>query len=552
VVSAPRRRVILQARTSSTRLPGKVLLPICGMPIVVLAARRAANGGIETVVATSDDPSDDRLAATLREHGIRHLRGPLDDVLARFVAATADLDDGDICVRLTSDNVFPDGDFVRRLVDAAERSAHGYAGFSGGTDGLPYGLAGEALRVGLLRQASEAAQDVHDREHVTPWVIRLCGRHAPPLPRVDALDLSGLRCTIDTLDDYRTLLSVLAGLEDPVAAPWTGLCRRLGRWAERAQPPVPARIVAGELQASLVLGSAQFGLAYGIANRAGKPDDQELRAILDLAERHGISHIDTAAGYGDSEHRIGSALPHGSPLAVVTKLPPNLLDGQPPASEAEQRVHVAIDRSLWLLERQRLDAVLLHRFEHYEGANGAVWQALLSLQKEGKIGRIGASVYRPEELAVLLRNPDVGLVQIPFNILDRRWLEPAIQRQIAARLDVILHGRSALLQGLLTVGDPARWPISDRDLARRCISGLEELAARFGRESVIDLCFAYARAHPWLAGIVVGAETAAQMAENIRLFRKPALGRDQAREAADALPQQLPEQLLNPALWPGN
>jgi spore coat polysaccharide biosynthesis protein SpsF (cytidylyltransferase family)/aryl-alcohol dehydrogenase-like predicted oxidoreductase len=546
----PRYRIVLQARTSSTRLPGKVLLPVCGLPLVVLAARRAARDGIETIVAISDDGSDDRLAEALRNHGIRHVRGPLDDVLARFVAATADLEDGDICVRLTSDNVFPDGDFVRRLIAAAEAGAHGYAGFSGGSDGMPYGLAGEAVRVGLLRQAGRAAVEPGDREHVTSWVIRQCGRNPPSVPRLDDLDLSTLRCTIDTLDDYRTVTAAFAGLADPVAAPWQELCRRLALWAARAQPFVPARIAAGELQASLVLGGAQFGMTYGIANRAGKPGDQELHAMLGVAEAAGVSHLDTAAGYGDSEARIGSALAPDSPLRIVTKLPPNLLDGQPTADEASQRVHVAIDRSLWLLGRARLDAVLLHRFEHFEAAGGVIWRTLLALKSEGKIGRIGASVYRPDELCALLASPDAGLAQIPFNILDRRWLEPSVQRAVAARPDVILHGRSALLQGLMTIDDPAQWPIADGDLARRCIAGLKATAAGLGRENVADLCFAYARAQPWLAGIVVGAETAAQLTENIRLFRTPALDPGQAAAVASSLPSSLPEQLLNPALWP--
>jgi spore coat polysaccharide biosynthesis protein SpsF (cytidylyltransferase family)/aryl-alcohol dehydrogenase-like predicted oxidoreductase len=548
VVTTPRARVILQARTSSSRLPGKVLLALCGLPIVVFAARRAARDGIETMVATSADPSDDGLAESLREHGVPQMRGPLDDVLARFIAATADLSDDDVCVRLTSDNVFPDSDFIRVLIGAA--SGVGYAGYTGGTDGLPYGLAGEAMRVGLLRQADRETQDPQDREHVTPWIVRQCGRNAPAVPRLDDLDLSNLRCTIDTLDDYRNVRAALSGLADPISAPWQELCRRLARWTQRARPLIPARIVTGELQAGLVLGGAQFGMSYGIANRNGKPNDQELHAILDLAERHGISHLDTAAGYGDSEHRIGSALAPDSPLSIVTKLPPNLLDGQPPAAEASQRAHVAIDRSLWLLERASLDAVLLHRFEHYEGSGGAVWKTLLSLKADGKVRHIGASVYRPEELSAMLRDPDVGLVQIPFNILDRRWLEPSIQREIAGRPDVILHGRSALLQGLLTIDDPAQWPTSDRDLACRCIVGLKEMATTLGRASVADLCFAYARAQPWLAGIVVGAETAAQMTENIRLFQKPALTLDQACALAATLPSSLPEQLLNPALWP--
>ena len=550
VARKPRHRVVLQARTSSTRLPGKVLLPVCRLPVVVLAARRAARDGVETVVATSDDASDDRLADMLRQHGLRHLRGSLDDVLARYIAATADLDDGDICVRLTSDNVFPDGDFVRRLIAAAEANGHGYAGFSGGAEALPYGLAGEAVRVGLLRQADRATREPYDREHVTPWIIRQCGRNAPAMPRVDALDLSGLRCTIDTLDDYRTVTSALAGLADPVAAPWQELCRRLARWAGRAQPLIPARIVAGELQASLILGGAQFGMPYGIANRAGKPADDELHAILGLAETAGVAHVDTAAGYGDSEHRIGSALAPDRPLGIVTKLPPHLTDGEPTAQEVAQRVHVAIDRSLWLLGRTRLEAVLLHRFEHFEAAEGVIWRTLRALQDEGRIGRIGASVYRPEELSALLASPEVGLVQLPFNILDRRWLEPKVQRAIAARPDVILHGRSALLQGLLTIDDPSQWPISDADLARRCIAGLQAAAKSLGREGVADLCFAHARAQPWLSGIVVGAETAAQMAENIRLFRTPALTPAEAETAAASLPSPLPEQLLNPALWP--
>ncbi|HJR20073.1 MAG TPA: aldo/keto reductase [Dongiaceae bacterium] len=546
VARKPRHRVVLQARTSSTRLPGKVLLPVCGLPVVVLAARRAARDGLETVVATSDDASDDRLADTLQQHGLRHLRGSLDDVLARYIAATADLDDDDFCVRLTCDNVFPDSDFVRRLVAAAEGNDSGYAGMQGGMDGLPFGLAGEAMRVRLLRQAARESQDPYDHEHVTPWIIRRCGRNAPVILPPAGVDLTGVRCTIDTIEDYRHVGGALAGLPDPVSASWQEMCTRLARWLQRAQPFLPARIVAGELQASLVLGGAPFG----IANQAGKPRDDELHAILGLAEAVGVAHIDTAAGYGDSEHRIGSALAADSPLGIITKLPPHLTDGEPTTSEVVQRVHVAIDRSLWLLGRTRLAAVLLHRFEHLAAADGAIWQTLLSLQAEGKIGRIGASIHRPDELSALLASPEVGLVQLPFNILDRRWLEPDVQRAIAARPDVILHGRSALLQGLLTIDDPLRWPIADGDLARRCIAGLQAAAKSLGRESAADLCFAYARAQPWLAGIVAGAETAAQMAENIRLFRAPALTPAEAEAAAASLPGPMPEHLANPELWP--
>jgi spore coat polysaccharide biosynthesis protein SpsF len=543
-----RRRIVLQARTSSTRLPGKVLLPICGLPMAVLAAKRAGQDGTEVVVATSDDPSDDALAATAKRHGLKIVRGPLDDVLARFILATGDLAGDDICIRFTADNVFPDSTFANRVASAVEHEGRDWAGFSGGVDGLPYGLAGEAFRVHLLRQADRSTTDPQDREHVSPWITRKVGRHLTTMPRDPAADFSALRCTVDTLEDYRTVSSALAGLPDPVGASYLALCHRLANWTAKAGPLVPARIVDGELHASLVLGGVQFGLNYGIANRTGAPDDAELRAILDLAERAGLTHLDTAAGYGESEARIGAALTEGSPLRVITKLPPDILAGNPDELILGARTIGALERSRERLKRKVLDAVLLHRFEHFGDGKSTVWSHLRMQQVQGQIGRIGCSIYSPSELLVLLRDPDVRLIQLPFNILDRRWLSADVQQAIAARSDVILHGRSALLQGLLTLDDPARWPC-DRALAESCIGALRGLARDLGRRGVVDLCFAYARAQAWLAGIVVGAETAAQMAENIELFRTPALTPEHMAEVARQIPE-VPEILLDPSRWP--
>lgn len=542
-----RRRIVLQARTSSTRLPGKVLLPICGLPMAVLAAKRAGQDGTEVVVATSDDPSDDALAATAKRHGLKIVRGPLDDVLARFILATGDLAGDDICIRFTADNVFPDSTFANRVASAVEHEGRDWAGFSGGVDGLPYGLAGEAFRVHLLRQADRSTTDPQDREHVSPWITRKVGRHLTTMPRDPAADFSALRCTVDTLEDYRTVSSALAGLPDPVGASYLALCHRLANWTAKAGPLVPARIVDGELQASLVLGGVQFGLNYGIANRTGAPDDAELRAILDLAERAGLTHLDTAAGYGESEARIGAALTEGSPLRVITKLPPDILAGNPDELILGARTIGALERSRERLKRKVLDAVLLHRFEHFGDGKSTVWSHLRMQQVQGQIGRIGCSIYSPSELLVLLRDPDVRLIQLPFNILDRRWLSTDVQQAIAARSDVILHGRSALLQGLLTLDDPARWPC-DRALAESCIGALRGLARDLGRRGVVDLCFAYARAQAWLAGIVVGAETAAQMAENIELFRTTPLAPEHMAEVARQIPE-VPDSLLDPSRW---
>src|SRR5882672_10336372 len=92
---------IIQARTSSSRLAAKVLLPVATIPSAVLAALRGGNRNHPVIFATSDDASDDALARRAAENGLSVFRGPLDDVLARFYHASASLDEDCVVVRLT-------------------------------------------------------------------------------------------------------------------------------------------------------------------------------------------------------------------------------------------------------------------------------------------------------------------------------------------------------------------------------------------------------------------------------------------------------------------
>src|SRR4051812_12764324 len=108
-------RVVLQARYDSSRLPGKALLPVGNLPMVVLAARRIMRGGIGLVVATSSDRPDDAIVHVCDTAKVPVFRGPLQDVYERFIGATADLSDDATIVRLTADNVFPDAEFVQEI-----------------------------------------------------------------------------------------------------------------------------------------------------------------------------------------------------------------------------------------------------------------------------------------------------------------------------------------------------------------------------------------------------------------------------------------------------
>ena len=138
--------IIMQARTNSSRLPGKAMLPVCGYPSAVLAALRARNLALETVVATSDESSDDALAELLKTHRIRVTRGPLEDVLARYALAASACSEDSLVVRLTGDNVVPDGELVRELVAAFLESGVEYLAQDCPESRLPYGLGGKSSR----------------------------------------------------------------------------------------------------------------------------------------------------------------------------------------------------------------------------------------------------------------------------------------------------------------------------------------------------------------------------------------------------------------------
>lgn len=546
-----RVRTILQARTSSSRLPGKALLPVAGMPSALLASRRAARNGGDVVLATSDHPSDDLLADLARDAGIRVVRGSLDGVLHRYAQAAEDLPDDAVVVRLTADNVFPDADFVEELVAALVAGGHTYLGTHSPFDDLPYGLSAEAFRAGALREAARHATAPDEREHVTLWIHR---RHGRPLwrPASAPAGLGRLRCTLDGFDDYGRLLDTFRGVDDPIGTPWMELCRRLAEVPGAPAFRVPFRDVGSAPHGTLVLGTVQLGLAYGRTNTLGQPGPAESAGIVHAAIEHGVTHLDTARGYGASEARVGAALAGGwsGRAHVVTKLDPLDELGEDAADgDVVRAVEASVFRSCRELGMRALPTLLLHRAGQRTSHGGRIWARLRGLRDEGVIGALGVSVQTTDEAAGAFADPDVAHVQLPFNVLDGRWKAAGIHRAAAARPDVVVHARSALLQGLLAADDPAPWPrvpgYDPADVVRR----LAELAAGLGRESPMELAFACVRAQPWIHGVVVGVASRGQLAENLALFTRPALSPDECARVESAFPD-LPDALLNPALWP--
>lgn len=542
--------LILQVRSTSTRLPGKALLPVAGIPSSVLAALRAGNRGHEVRVATSSEHSDDNLTEILLKHGIAVVRGSLDDVLGRFVLAVEDLSDDCLVIRLTGDNLVPDGRLLRELEEDFSGAGVEYLYHDYPQSHLPYGLGAEAFTVGTLRKAHASATSPHDREHVTPWMIRKC-RSAIHFPReLKSKNFSHLRCTIDDEEDYRRMCSLFRGVKDPVHCDWFELARELAGMPEEPRFRVAYKIHGGRAHSEFALGTAQLGMPYGIANRTGKPAASTAIQMVRCAIAHGVSSIDTARAYGDAEAVLGDALAGAwrSRVEVVTKLHPlESLADTSSAAAVRAAVDESVTRSCEALGVERLSTVLLHNWQHYRRWNGAVWRRLLELANSGKIASLGASVYQPEEALEALREPAIQHLQIPMNVIDWRWKAAKVDLALADYPKVVVHARSALLQGLLAAPSEA-WPTEPHYDASNCVRRLREFAARFDRESVADLCFAYVRSQPWITSVVVGCETLAQLEENLQLFHTQHLTADQCAELETSLPVAARE-LLDPSKW---
>lgn len=253
----------------------------------------------------------------------------------------------------------------------------------------------------------------------------------------------------------------------------------------------------------IALGTAQFGMDYGINNRTGKVLSSEVASILSKAAFCGIDTLDTAYGYGNSEEVIGmNTFHHKGIFKIISKLPDCI----------SSEVYDIVCQSLSRTKQDRMYGYLIHDFECHRKDSG-LFKVLRQLKNEGKIEKIGFSLYYPDQLDLLLNSfEEIDIIQVPYNVFDRRF-EDHFKKTRQRGIEV--HIRSTFLQGLVFKKENDL-PVFFEKFKKK-LTKLREISGE-SDESVAGLCLKFALVNVSIDKIVIGVDSVVQLEEIIGLL----------------------------------
>ncbi|WP_296243932.1 MULTISPECIES: aldo/keto reductase [unclassified Psychrobacter] len=283
----------------------------------------------------------------------------------------------------------------------------------------------------------------------------------------------------------------------------------------------------------LALGTAQFGLKYGLANMSDKVPSDMVAQLLKIASACDITMLDTAIAYGDSEQVLGRY--NLTKFEIVSKLPAVPSD----CSNVEEWVLEQTIASLKRLKTNKLHDLLLHKPAQLLGTNGEkIYKSILKLKEQGMVDQIGVSVYGPDELSELIKRFDFDVIQAPMNIFDRRMENTGMLKQLK-KAGAAIHIRSVFLQGLLLMPSE-KIPVYFAPWA----SLIKQYHQWLNQQGISPLqaCLSYLNQHSDIDKIVVGVDDIWQLKQIIAAINTPSIGIPDFLQSVD-------EGLINPSRW---
>ena len=287
------------------------------------------------------------------------------------------------------------------------------------------------------------------------------------------------------------------------------------------------------MKTKLILGTANFGNAYGIANSGKALSPQDSKFVINWAQGNGVNHFDTALAYGQAQEILGRYLNQSLAPIVDTKLSEESCRSSKSIVETTKKTRENLGIG-------QISTLYLHNEDLLQTSN--VREIAVGLNKVLDLGlarEIGVSVY--SEAAVIACKkalPELTVFQVPENICDRRLISSKVIARLSDDGNTFIL-RSVFLQGLLLM-DPISMPLKLR-LATAGVQVLNEFASA-NSLTTMELCLAYAHSISWANGIIVGVASLEQLKE--------------IRESSTSLPggwdtaiATLPTEIIDPRKW---
>ena len=256
--------------------------------------------------------------------------------------------------------------------------------------------------------------------------------------------------------------------------------------------------------AKIVLGTAQFGLDYGINNTKGVPKDNELENIIKNARMHGIDILDTALDYGNAQDRLSQN--DLNSFQIISKL-----KGATSYEDIVKKHSLILNQ----LKCKRIHGLLYHSPDELIN-KPIIWEWLQNLKINVRELKIGLSLYTVNELDHFLNagiKPDI--VQVPFNIFDREF---ETKFQILEDLNVEIYVRSVFMQGLFFI-HPDQLPTKLNGLKEE-LSQLHQICKKHNVE-IEQAALQFALRVKQIKGVVIGIESLNQLRKNLKHRESP-------------------------------
>ena len=251
----------------------------------------------------------------------------------------------------------------------------------------------------------------------------------------------------------------------------------------------------------VVIGTAQFGLNYGINNKIGRISQKKVNEIIKFCIKNKIYIFDTSQNYGDSETKIGNFFikKKFKKLKIITKISSNN--------------YKSLDTSVKKL-RQVPYAVLFHNFKDY--LKKSFRRKIFKECSKLGIKKIGVSVYHDDDINKVINSNNINIIQLPLNLIDRHFLENKTLDKLK-RKKIEIHIRSIFIQGLLFMNKKKikkDFPDLEKNLE------IIDLIANQNKISINELCFRWAYSIKKVDKIVIGIDNLNQLKNNIKILKK--------------------------------